>query len=91
MHADCVISTQHCSVQLQSNEAQQTLCCRPRAACSLSYTQRALSPASVQIENVLLRRAAKVKAAYQKSLNPRLLVPAGLGLLVGVANKVGDG
>ncbi|WIA14050.1 hypothetical protein OEZ86_012570 [Tetradesmus obliquus] len=41
-----------------------------------------------KIENVLLRRAAKVKAAYQKSLNPRLLVPAGLGLLVGVANKV---
>jgi hypothetical protein len=42
----------------------------------------------LQIENVLLRRAAKVKAAYQKSLNPRLLVPAGLGLLVGIANKV---
>jgi hypothetical protein len=42
----------------------------------------------LQIENVLLRRAAKVKAAYQKSLNPRLLVPVGLGLLTGIANKV---
>jgi hypothetical protein len=42
----------------------------------------------MQIENVLLRRAAKLKAAYQKSINPRLLVPVGLGVLVGVANKV---
>ncbi|KAF6255644.1 hypothetical protein COO60DRAFT_1534221 [Scenedesmus sp. NREL 46B-D3] len=44
-----------------------------------------------KVENVLLRRAAKVKAAYQESLNPRLLVPAGLGLLVGIANKVAGG
>jgi hypothetical protein len=42
----------------------------------------------VQIDNVLLRRVAKLKAAYQKSLNPRLLVPVGLGVLIGIANNV---
>lgn len=41
-----------------------------------------------QIENPLLRRAAKLKAAYQKALSPRLLVPVGLGLLIGVYNRV---
>jgi hypothetical protein len=55
--------------------------CQPHDCCAPVYCV-------LQIENVLLRRAAKVKAAYQKSLNPRLLVPVGLGLLIGIANKV---
>lgn len=42
----------------------------------------------MQIENSLLRRAAKVKAAYQKALQPRLLVLVGLGVLVGVYDRV---
>jgi len=42
----------------------------------------------MQIENPLLRRAAKVKAAYQKALQPRLLVLVGLGVLVGVYDRV---
>jgi hypothetical protein len=40
-----------------------------------------------QIENPLLRRAAKVAAAYQKALSPRLLVPVALGCLIGIYNK----
>eukprot|EP00775_Hariotina_reticulata_P010099 gene10099-10255_t len=43
-----------------------------------------------KIENVLLRRAAKLKAAYQAALKPRLLVPVGLGLLIAVYNAVAD-
>lgn len=41
-----------------------------------------------QIESPLLRRAAKLKAAYQNALSPRLLVPVGLGVLIGVYNRV---
>lgn len=40
-----------------------------------------------QIENPLLRRAAKLKAAYQKALSPRLLVPVALGVFLGIYNR----
>ena len=39
----------------------------------------------------MLRRAAKLGAAYQAALRPRLLVPASLGLLVGVAGALNGG
>jgi hypothetical protein len=42
----------------------------------------------VQIDSVLLRRAAKLKAAYQAALKPRLLVPVGLALLIAIYNAV---
>lgn len=41
----------------------------------------------LQIENVWLRRAAKLAAAYQKALTPRLLVPLALGCMMGVYSK----
>eukprot|EP00879_Flechtneria_rotunda_P022186 GHRR01023409.1.p1 GENE.GHRR01023409.1~~GHRR01023409.1.p1 ORF type:complete len:275 (+),score=79.98 GHRR01023409.1:404-1228(+) len=43
-----------------------------------------------KIQNVLLRRAAKVKAAYQAALQPRLLVPVGLACLIGIYNAVSE-
>eukprot|EP00878_Enallax_costatus_P037279 GHUV01042097.1.p1 GENE.GHUV01042097.1~~GHUV01042097.1.p1 ORF type:complete len:207 (+),score=71.64 GHUV01042097.1:1019-1639(+) len=41
-----------------------------------------------KIENPWLRKAAKLKAAYQKALQPRLLVPVALGCFVGVYGRV---
>lgn len=36
----------------------------------------------------MLRRAAKLTAAYQKALSPRLLVPVALGCLIGIYGRV---
>ncbi|KAF8066269.1 hypothetical protein HT031_002592 [Scenedesmus sp. PABB004] len=41
-----------------------------------------------KIEAPLLRRAAKLAAAYRAALRPRLLVPAGLGLALGVYGRL---
>lgn len=48
----------------------------------------AVAPTPTQIESPWLRRAAKLAAAYRKALQPRLLVPIGLGCLIGVYNRV---
>lgn len=57
---------------------------------ALNYLIAAHVPAALQIENPWARRAAKVAAAYQKALQPRLLVLVSLPLLVVVYNKVSD-
>ncbi|KIY91228.1 hypothetical protein MNEG_16736 [Monoraphidium neglectum] len=43
-----------------------------------------------KIENPLLRRAAKLAAAYRASLRPRLLVPVGLAAAVGLFNALAE-
>lgn len=44
-------------------------------------------PAPPQIDNVWLRRAAKLLAAYSQALRPRLLVPVALAVLAAAYNR----